>query len=91
MAYSGALHVNEEEELVRAQHDMKRWKYQGDQLIMIISFIIFISALIKIFHIFFLLQLWSMKVFSIIELSFFEIFSKYKIEEFDIAFSAFSI
>uniref|UniRef100_A0A0R3RL54 ZP domain-containing protein n=1 Tax=Elaeophora elaphi TaxID=1147741 RepID=A0A0R3RL54_9BILA len=29
MAYSGALHVNEEEELVRAQRDMKRWKYQG--------------------------------------------------------------
>uniref|UniRef100_A0A915PT69 EGF-like domain-containing protein n=1 Tax=Setaria digitata TaxID=48799 RepID=A0A915PT69_9BILA len=29
MAYSGSLHVNEEEELVRAQRDMKRWKYQG--------------------------------------------------------------
>ncbi|VDK52052.1 unnamed protein product [Gongylonema pulchrum] len=29
MAYSGALHVNEEEELVRAQRDMERWKYQG--------------------------------------------------------------
>ncbi|VBB27108.1 unnamed protein product [Acanthocheilonema viteae] len=29
MAYSGALHVNEEEELIRAQRDMKRWKYQG--------------------------------------------------------------
>ncbi|KAM3723456.1 Fibrillin-1 [Dirofilaria immitis] len=29
MTYSGALHVNEEEELVRAQRDMKHWKYQG--------------------------------------------------------------
>uniref|UniRef100_A0A1I7VSX8 EGF-like domain-containing protein n=1 Tax=Loa loa TaxID=7209 RepID=A0A1I7VSX8_LOALO len=28
MAYSRTLHVNEEEELVRAQRDMKRWKYQ---------------------------------------------------------------
>lgn len=32
MAYSGALYVNEEEELVRAQRDMKRWKYQGELL-----------------------------------------------------------
>lgn len=30
MAYSGALYVNEEEELVRAQRDMKRWRYQGN-------------------------------------------------------------
>ncbi|KAK6101580.1 EGF domain family protein [Brugia pahangi] len=29
MAYSRALYINEEEELVRAQRDMKRWKYQG--------------------------------------------------------------
>lgn len=35
MAYSGALHINEEEELVRAQRDMEHWKYQGKLIIVL--------------------------------------------------------